>query len=306
MATKNYDHCIGEKMEKKRSKSVTIAGVAILLFSFLILFYSTFSFFIPNFTFPPPRYALFLISGLLTLIPYDGYMIFGGVSFLVGLIYLTSGLYIFKLRNWARILILYCSIFAVISLSIFVLLKILPLMAIAPARLVLILNFVLPIFIPNVLFSITAIYFFTRTKIKDQFKEENMEEEKPVGVTIIGFLFIIFPVINVFVKGISHSPLQLFFIGLAVSYSVISGIGILLLKEWARKLVLIFSILAIIDGLLTFFINPQINLKNNLNLGMNIWNIIYFGLVLYYFTRSKTKEQFKYKSNSCPTMTWNT
>ncbi len=127
-----------------------------------------------------------------------------------------------------------------------------------------------------------------------------MEKKRSVGVTVVGVLFIIFPVSNIFLAGILgyyYTPLQYLFRGFFVLYPVITGIGILLLKEWARKLAIIFAILttilAIFVCLAKSFINPEIFFKNVYDLIANISMIIIGSLLLYFFTRPKVKEQFK-------------
>jgi ankyrin repeat protein len=118
-----------------------------------------------------------------------------------------------------------------------------------------------------------------------------------VGVIIFGSLFIIFPVSNMLlavVWGYHYTPLQNYTRGFVALFCILTGIGILLLKEWARKLAVIFPIVAIIVSLSSFFIIHEIIFKNNSNLIVNIWTFIYGSLLLCFFTRRRTKEQFKH------------
>ena len=117
--------------------------------------------------------------------------------------------------------------------------------------------------------------------------------KRSIGVTVLGFLFIISPIshflISIFYYHNTLQPLQYFFI----LFSIIIGINILLLKEWARKFVIIFAILLIFLSLTSFFIIPEVIFKNNFNLITNFWMLIYGSLLLYFFTRLKIKEQFR-------------
>lgn len=117
-----------------------------------------------------------------------------------------------------------------------------------------------------------------------------------IWITIFGILLIALPVSNIFLAsalGYHYSPLQSFFRIIFVLFSVFIGVGIILLKELARKLVVVFSAIVIVISLLSFFINPEIIFKNNLNLIINIWTMVYAGLLLWFFTLSKVKKEFK-------------
>jgi len=172
LANLDYDKLmsgINKAKIRKRSVGVTIIGMFIILAGALILFYSVFMYFIINIP-SAPRFTLFLIFGLFTYLSKEGYIFWAILSNLVGMIYSLSGINILRLKNWGRVLVIYCSTIVLAALLIFTYFKILPFMDIPAARLVLVPNFILPVFLPNVLFFLIFIYFFTRPKVKEQFK----------------------------------------------------------------------------------------------------------------------------------------
>ena len=120
-----------------------------------------------------------------------------------------------------------------------------------------------------------------------------MEDKRSAGVTIFGLLLLIFPISNfslsMFYYHYTIQPLQYF----VILFSIIVGIGILLLKVWALKLVRFFPIFTIFVSLGSFFIIPDVIFKNIFNLIINIWMFIYGSLLLYFFTRPQVKEQFR-------------
>ena len=124
-------------------------------------------------------------------------------------------------------------------------------------------------------------------------QESKVLNKRHVGVTVFGLLLIIFPISNfllsVFYYNYALQPLQYLFI----LFSIITGVGVLLLQELARKAVIVFAGLMILVSLAMFFINPEVIFKNNINLIVNLYMFIFGGLLLYFFTRSKVKGQFK-------------
>lgn len=119
-----------------------------------------------------------------------------------------------------------------------------------------------------------------------------MEKKRSVGVIIFGLLFIICTLPNILIRFIRLGSISLPYL-ITPLISVVTGIGILLLKEWGRKLALISAIVVVVVSSAMFFINPEIIFKNTHNLLINIYLLTYFGLVWYFFTRYKVKEQFK-------------
>ena len=130
-----------------------------------------------------------------------------------------------------------------------------------------------------------------------------MRKRRSFSVTIGGFLLIMFPFIS-YVKIlrmflIKSWPLISFpkyiiqiyisnpLIPLIQLIGIICGIGVLQLKEWARKLTICFASCGIIISLLAF------KFTTSDPLAIYIYSIILFGLFIWFFTRSKIKEQFK-------------
>lgn len=117
---------------------------------------------------------------------------------------------------------------------------------------------------------------------------------RSVGVTVFGLMFILFPVSNVFLAGVlgyHYTTLQNIFRGLFLSFSMITGIGVLLLKEWARRSAMVFAVIAILVLLLAFIVLRE-PLKIDLRSIVDIWIIVYGCLILVFFTRPGVKGQF--------------
>jgi hypothetical protein len=66
----------------------------------------------------------------------------------------------------------------------------------------------------------------------------------------------------------------------------ISGIGLLLRKEWARKLTIYFSFVLFLLIFLSILFNPSL-IKHSFP------QIIYSGILIFYFTNRKIEEYFK-------------
>jgi hypothetical protein len=141
------------------------------------------------------------------------------------------------------------------------------------------------------------------------------EQKKPIGVSIIGWLnCVVFGALFFFMslssylkatpqdlekiteifknQGIS-APITyqqfkiacLFYIGIA-SIFFLSGLGLLLGKEWARKLTLGFAFLAVIVVFLAVLISPGL-------IQQAIMQIIYPGILIVYYTNKNVEAYFK-------------
>lgn len=123
--------------------------------------------------------------------------------------------------------------------------------------------------------------------------ERQINKKRSTGVVVFGLLLILTPLSNILISILLYHRIQQLYLSIFFSFiSVISGIGILLLKEWARKLVVILATLAIFVSLTSFFIIPEVIFKSIFKLIVNIWMFIYGSLLLYFFTRPKVKERF--------------
>ena len=145
-------------MERKRSVGVTIVSI-IMFLSGLLSFY-----------------IACILRDVYHLWPFEIRMrnffspyIFGSTFFiLTALIYCVSSLYILRLKNWARTIIVRYSTFFVIVLFLYF-----PVIERTPALgdLLGMSSFLLSCFIsPLVLFSLIFLIFFTRPKVKEQFR----------------------------------------------------------------------------------------------------------------------------------------
>ena len=143
-------------MEKKRSVGIMICGVIMLFYSLYLLRNSTMAFF--NFKNLPLFYRVRMVMRpvcLITLLP--------------GLIYLIASVGILRMKNWSRLLIIYFSILLLL-LIFYVAISIIPGIIRrdfeGPAAIGLLpLVLIIPL-LPSLLFLI----FFTRPKVKEQFK----------------------------------------------------------------------------------------------------------------------------------------
>ena len=126
-----------------------------------------------------------------------------------------------------------------------------------------------------------------------------MEKKKSIGVMILTLLILIFGLITTYfaIIGIRLFPSGLFknlpalkLVWILLPFGILyiaSGIGILFLKEWGRKMLLMTSPFIFLIYLLLLIIG---------GIDMRIMTILYVLmpiLFLYFFTRPKVKEQFK-------------
>ena len=122
-----------------------------------------------------------------------------------------------------------------------------------------------------------------------------MEKKRSVGVTIFGYLIIISGILAIAWNWknfpvFADARLKNFLIicnTLLVS-SLIYGLGILMLKDWARKLALIVNIVVLVayPSLLYIWKISGPTFAIVVSIGFPI-------AILYFFTRPKVKEQFK-------------
>ena len=160
-------------------------------------------------------------------------------------------------------------------------------------------------------------------------KEEKMEKKRSIGLTVVGILCIIYSLADVFIPVLSVKedylfeyliasfPKHLFFIAfclIAVGKTAgffIGGIGILRLKSWARKTVIIAAILGILSCILSgniagrylvenkVVLFPELNIQLSDNLLFMLGFIasgffsLFYLLCIFFFTRPKVKEQLK-------------
>ena len=132
-----------------------------------------------------------------------------------------------------------------------------------------------------------------------------MEKKRSIGVTILAVLLICYPIqimlMNVLIVLFSSHTFTFrtgiaFIISLTMNHiktgfvfdlgAMIIGIGLMLLKEWSRKCIIVFSVLNIILPLLYGASGTY-----------PLWGyIVGYGLPILYvwfFTRPKVREQFK-------------
>jgi hypothetical protein len=153
-------------------------------------------------------------------------------------------------------------------------------------------------------------------------EEEMLKKKKPIGIAIMGWLYSIFGswkilslIFLIFyliktgrIYGYPELPANLFLtlrdyivnMVLPIAF-LISGIGVLQLKNWARILFIIVTGIGLITTLHVLFLSTKLT-----NLGAypfygseraNLFNIgftfMLFVIPIYYLTRPKVKEQFR-------------
>lgn len=131
-----------------------------------------------------------------------------------------------------------------------------------------------------------------------------MEKKRSVGVMVVGsiltgisLLFLIMAFITFVISPRDRSVIVasvLNPVGFILILQLIAGIGILCLKQWARRLVMWVAGSDIILGVLFLVLFTAGAGEPSFGLVLLIMLLLSFGSFLtYFFTRSKVKEQFK-------------
>lgn len=115
------------------------------------------------------------------------------------------------------------------------------------------------------------------------------EKKRSIGVTIFAYWNIVLGIIGILLF-ISGSAIIIF----SAPLMIIIGFGLLKLKEWARKFVMVLTILDYLSKWALVFI-----ISKNLQVGVwylyqtrHIISLFMVVITIFYFTRSKVKEQF--------------
>ena len=131
-----------------------------------------------------------------------------------------------------------------------------------------------------------------------------MEKKKSLGVTVLGLFLILLSALSLIVLTLfppmsKNPPLLTFYVIWAVGV-FIAGIGIIRLKEWARKLALTFFTIKTIQLVASSIKDINILIKKSSSFGVIIvgivlsvvFVIVLIGIIIY-LTRPKVKEQFR-------------
>ena len=127
-------------------------------------------------------------------------------------------------------------------------------------------------------------------------------KKRSKGVTFFGIAFLLIGIISMYVSifGVLFVwKNQVFAVPAIVCSAVFitAGIGILLLKQWARYLAiisaLILTLLTITRFIKCLLVKPEILHAEKLCNEFFVLGIIANGVILSFFTRPKVKEQFK-------------
>jgi len=120
-----------------------------------------------------------------------------------------------------------------------------------------------------------------------------MAKKRLVGVTVLGWLNVVVGTLGI-LAFLLKSPGIMF----GASLLLVTGIGLLKLREWAR----ILEIILVLGGVLfqiVKYVSSILHYAVPLNeawiffLKGNIFGWIIAGIIIYFFTRPKVKEQFK-------------
>lgn len=141
-----------------------------------------------------------------------------------------------------------------------------------------------------------------------------MDKKRSIGVTIFGIIVTLFgglPIVGLLILFLvsigkddivkiltlkNDSISQTLFLFLAYLFFLISGIGILKLKNWARVILITLISINFIASLIGLCFSIIKALKGNINLFYIISafiSLLIFVFVVYFFTRPKVKGQFK-------------
>ena len=126
-----------------------------------------------------------------------------------------------------------------------------------------------------------------------------MEKRRSVGITIAGILIILFS-LSFYLEGVIYCvsksmPLSFILqriitnplIPILQVVNIICAIGILLLKDWARRTFIFLCMVGLVLGIGALIFLMPIPLYNKMSL------IIFDGAFLWFFTRPKVKGQFE-------------
>lgn len=136
-----------------------------------------------------------------------------------------------------------------------------------------------------------------------------LEKKRPIGVAILAninivlngiipLILVVFPkrldflfvqlreTVNVPIDFSQFKTIIVVFQSIASIVFIISGIGLLLRKEWARKLILYFATVLVITAALSVLASASL-------LSHAFLQIIYPGALIIYFTNKKIEDYFK-------------
>ena len=126
-----------------------------------------------------------------------------------------------------------------------------------------------------------------------------MGKKMPIGIAIIGILFIVWPLLYLIrITAPSQALAKLHILPLLPDISkpqflfqkllfIICGIGLLGLQKWSRVLALLISLYGIIIWLMAFI------LKSNLPLANKIAHLVLYLFLCWFFLRPKIRVEFK-------------
>jgi len=129
-----------------------------------------------------------------------------------------------------------------------------------------------------------------------------MEKKRPMGVAIIGGLFLVGGVLSLFnlfnwklttFKYVGYGYFMFFYNLIATPSAIIAGVFLLKLKNWARKLCIILELSAIVFTMLTpFTLAKELTDNTTMVIFSLAIGIISTLLIIYYLTRPKIKAMF--------------
>jgi len=285
-------------IEKKISVRITFVGKIIIGYSIYLIISL-----LPARSFSYPPFELKWIALIIFAdYPYPDYLIslFGlaaFVGFILSFGMFVGGLAILKLKRWSRKFIL--AIFTVNIISKIIWISI----ALSDDSLK---RFMLEkgrIHLYGLLFfmDILILCYFARPKVKEQFRYgEMIEKGRPVGVTLAGYFCI---AISLYLMSIGIEPISTLLIYfLCAAFTLVTGVGLLRLKKYARIMAIVISfIISVSCILLAVVYLHEVQLRPEcfypseaLQLGIfDLAGLTFSIFMIICLTRPKIKEQFK-------------
>lgn len=251
------------------------------------------------------RLRLVMISLVFNIIPIGLLNLFPPpnltVTFLISIFFLFIGICILRFTNLARNIVLVMSSIVVFEQAF----KVIRYGCNGGQF------FALIIIALSIIVHSLYIYFLSRQKIEERFKQKKKDEiHASKGILVFGVIFLVFSLILIYgvmhmsMYNNAHKALSIYLFN-RICFTFLSfaiTIGLFRLKEWARKLALALGSYCLLFAIYGAIKNSHtIKIKNIMPLSSNITITVVFIIVIislifllwWFFTRPKVKEQFK-------------
>jgi hypothetical protein len=131
------------------------------------------------------------------------------------------------------------------------------------------------------------------------------QTKRPVGVTILAWIIIVSSGLNLpfnFLAMAVNPPISVYFYFLISTVSIVAGIFLLCLKNWARRAILWICLMVAVENIATapYAMGKMESATGGMPVGLNIVMLVlvggvvlFQGWVIFYLTRPKIREQFE-------------